>query len=76
MTANWTIGKLATLVREYELQQAPGSETSLLGDFCERMRQLGAHPTLQGCLASEVEITSEEAQWWLDAYAKQATAGA
>ena len=58
-------------IREYEARLAPGSETALLGDWLERMREVagGKLPRDRGAW-HEIEIPDEEAAWWIAAYAK------
>lgn len=40
MTTTYTLRSLTAKIREYERTLAPGSETSLWGDYCEGMRRL------------------------------------
>lgn len=43
---------------------APGSETSMWGDFVNRMRELG----LDVHEPADQVVDADEAQWWRDAY--------
>jgi len=66
--STYTIADLVDLVEDREAEQAPGSETMLLGsfvmayDYTQRLREeRGDEP-----------VTDEEYQSWVETYAEQA----
>ena len=63
-----TLAELNKQVQEYETELAPGSETPLLGDYNERMRQITGQVGV--CAKNpDVKVPTPEARWWLKAYA-------
>ena len=66
-TATISLRALTDHVREDERRLAPGSETDLWGQYCERMREVtGVLPTDD--FEGDPQVTMEEAAWWLGAY--------
>lgn len=64
------LDKLTRLIREEERARAPGSETILWGEYCERMRKVTGHLPYED-LEDSPTVSLVEAAWWLGAYAAQ-----
>ncbi len=62
------LSELNQIVNSYEARMAPGSQTAMLGDYNERMRQVTG---LEGtcCGDSDAEVPADEADYWQRVYA-------
>lgn len=61
------LSDLTDEVRTYERTLAPGSETLLLGKYCEAMRRLTGHLP-EDDIDEDIRIPRWEAEWWRGAY--------
>lgn len=62
-----TLAELTEEIRDYERDLAPGSETALWGEYCDRMRQITGLMPWDDDAADRV-IPWGESRRWLKAY--------
>lgn len=62
-----TLADLTAEIEEYERSIAPGSETSLWGDYIDAMRDETGHMPI-GDYPEDAPVSIEQANWWRAAY--------